>query len=178
MRNIYTDKDKDIMFSRSTSAGTSTITSKVANAIAEVAKYAVKESDLIIRDEEGNIDERIMDNNLAVLDASLAYRRLVGFGGVLRDAYQDLKFDNIDDGDLIHTDSDNEDEKLKIDEATGDVYKEETQCVLDEDTGEYIDEVTKVIVDNINNDACMIALLRYKWGIGTTNIYDYYRYYD
>lgn len=81
--------------------------------IAEVAKYAVKDDDLIIKDENGQVDEELTDDAVFILDKALANRRLVAFGGRLREIQQQLKLDDMENGDLINTD--NEDEELRED---------------------------------------------------------------
>lgn len=76
--------------------------------IAEVAKYAVKDDDLIIKDENGQVDEELTDDAVFILDKALANRRLVAFGGRLREIQQQLKLDDMENGDLINTDNDEE----------------------------------------------------------------------
>ena len=78
--------------------------------IAEVAKYAVKDDDLIIKDENGQVDEELTDDAVFILDKALANRRLTAFGGKLREIQQELKLDDMENGDLILTDTDNEEE--------------------------------------------------------------------
>lgn len=76
--------------------------------VAEVAKYAVKDDDLIIKDENGQVDEELTDDAVLILDKALANRRLVAFGGKLRDIQQELKLDDLENGDLINTDNEEE----------------------------------------------------------------------
>jgi len=76
----------------------------IETAVAEIAKYTVKESDLIIKDEDGVFDLDRMDENIRILDDALAYRRLTAFGGQLKEIHQLLKLDDPEDGDLVHTD--------------------------------------------------------------------------
>lgn len=78
----------------------------MAGAVAEVAKYTVKEDNLIIKDEDGvfHLDET--DENIKVLDDALAGRRLTAFGGQLKDIHKHLKMDDAEYGDLIVTDQD------------------------------------------------------------------------
>jgi plasmid rolling circle replication initiator protein Rep len=85
-------------------------------AVAEVAKYTVKSSDFIIKPDCGTHvspenqkkietwanDET--DKVVAVMDKALANRRLVAFGGAMRDAHKLLQLDSPEDGNLINTD--------------------------------------------------------------------------
>lgn len=86
-------------------AGTKEETEK---SIAEVAKYTVKDDDLIIKDENGQVDEELTDDAVFILDKALSNRRLVAFGGRLREIQQQLKLDDMENGDLINTDNDEE----------------------------------------------------------------------
>lgn len=88
-------------FKTNTSAATS-------KSIAETAKYTVKDSDLIVIDENGEIDEPMTDLTVKILDESLANRRLTAFGGELRKIHKELNLDDTENGDLINTDNDNE----------------------------------------------------------------------
>lgn len=68
-------------------------------AVAEVSKYTVK------------MTEYITDNNsktdylVDTYDTALARRRLVAFGGLMKDIHKKLKLDDIEDGDLTMTDN-------------------------------------------------------------------------
>jgi hypothetical protein len=75
----------------------------VISAILELVKYLTKSNDYLIRDGDGNIDEDKTDEAVHNLSSSLANRRLISFGGVLRDKHKELHLDDIDDGDLLHT---------------------------------------------------------------------------
>lgn len=77
----------------------------LAGAVAEVAKYCVKPSDYL-----NGTDEEIDDAVLTLIDA-LSSRRLCSFTGVFKKAAQELKLDDLTDGDLVHTDN----EKLRSD---------------------------------------------------------------
>jgi plasmid rolling circle replication initiator protein Rep len=70
-------------------------------AIAEVAKYAVKVGDYLIAD-----DWQLTVDTVRLLDRVLAGRRFVSFGGQLAATKRQLGLDNIDDGDLIHVEPD------------------------------------------------------------------------
>ncbi|MCD3304144.1 protein rep, partial [Clostridium botulinum] len=74
--------------------------SKVSKSVSEAAKYTVKDNDYLI---EGN--EEMTDSSVQVLDGALANRRLVAFGGELKSIHKKLNLDDAEDGDLVHTDS-------------------------------------------------------------------------
>ncbi|MBC3901707.1 replication protein [Acetobacterium malicum] len=76
----------------------------IETAVAEIAKYTVKESDLIIKDQDGCFDLDQTDENIRILDDALAYRRLTAFGGQLKEIHNLLKLDDAENGDLINTD--------------------------------------------------------------------------
>lgn len=71
-------------------------------AVAEVAKYTVKDTDYIYRD---NPD--LTDKLVKTLGGALKNRRLYAFGGVMKEAARLLKADNVGEGDLIHVDEEN-----------------------------------------------------------------------
>lgn len=73
----------------------------LASAVAEIAKYAVKDTDYI---HEGN--EALTDDIVLTLAGALARRRLTAYGGCFDDAYQKLKLDDAEDGDLVHINDD------------------------------------------------------------------------
>ena len=79
------------------------ITSK---SIAEMAKYTVKDKDLIIKNDFGEVDEEMTDDAVLILDNALARRRLIAFGGKLKEVHRELNLDDIEDGDLVRTDND------------------------------------------------------------------------
>lgn len=66
--------------------------------VAEVAKYAVKPSDVI----SPYGDDKMTDFVVETLDRSLNGRRLVAFGGSLKDIHRQLNLDDTEDGDLIN----------------------------------------------------------------------------
>lgn len=76
----------------------------IETAVAEIAKYTVKESDLIIKDQDGCFDLDQTDENIRILDDALAYRRLTAFGGQLKEIHNLLKLDDAENGDLVNTD--------------------------------------------------------------------------
>lgn len=69
--------------------------------IAETAKYAVKSGDYIIPD-----DWQLTVDTVALLDKVLANRRFVAWGGIMADVRRQLRLDDVDDGDLIHVEPD------------------------------------------------------------------------
>ena len=71
-----------------------------AAAVAEVSKYATKAGDYLMPD---NYDRMV--DVLGALLLSCHKRRFAGWGGVLRDAHRALALDDVEDGDLIHTDN-------------------------------------------------------------------------
>lgn len=75
-----------------------------AKSIAEACKYAVKPSDII------NFDDWDMTvDTLRVLDKALENRRFIGLGGVLKYIHKQLHLDDIEDGDLVHVETDAKD---------------------------------------------------------------------
>lgn len=74
------------------------------NAIFEVSKYPVKDTDVI----RGN--EVTPENIQTVkdLDKALAYKRLISYGGLLREIHNELQLSDAEDGDLIHIDEDSD----------------------------------------------------------------------
>ena len=69
---------------------------QTGKAIAEVAKYAVKDSDYIIPD-----DWNMTEVTVRVLDAALANRRFVAYGGLLKDYHKKLNLTDADKADLV-----------------------------------------------------------------------------
>lgn len=70
------------------------------NAIFEVSKYPVKDTDVI----RGN---QVTPENIQTvkdLDKALAYKRLISYGGLLKEIHKELNLDDAEDGDLIHID--------------------------------------------------------------------------
>lgn len=72
--------------------------------VAEVSKYTVKDSDYLVKS-----DPALTDRTVATLDVALAHRRLVAFGGLLKDEHKRLNLTDVDENaDLIHIDEDGE----------------------------------------------------------------------
>ena len=73
------------------------ISGSAEHACAEVAKYAVKPSEIICFD-----DWDLTVETVRILDAALKNRRLIGFGGCFMDVHRKLHLDDAEDGDLTH----------------------------------------------------------------------------
>lgn len=74
----------------------------VSGAVREVAKYSVKGSDFLDMSDLDSTAETVADFLKA-----LSFRRLVSFTGVFADIRKQLKFDDVEQGDLVQTDIDN-----------------------------------------------------------------------
>lgn len=73
----------------------------LASAVAEIAKYAVKDSDYLIAENAALTDEIV-----STLAGALERRRLSAYGGCFDDAFKKLQLDDAEDGDLIHINED------------------------------------------------------------------------
>lgn len=80
-------------------------------AVAEVAKYACKDADFIVPD-----DWDLTVDTVRTLDQALNGRKLIAYGGLLRQVKALLKQDDVDTGDLIHLDGEDkpEDQNYRI----------------------------------------------------------------
>ena len=76
-----------------------------AEAVAETAKYAAKDSDYVI---EKDLD--LSMNVVETLDYALERRRLVSFSGIMKEWHKKLNLDDTEDGDLVHIDSEKDEE--------------------------------------------------------------------
>lgn len=85
----------------------------VGREVAEVSKYAVKTSDLIIKRPDGQVYEKLTDYLVMTFDVALAYRRLIAFGGIFKELHKQLNLDDAEDGDLIHVDDNDIRDDLK-----------------------------------------------------------------
>lgn len=74
----------------------------IQKAVAETAKYTVKDADYL------NSDESLQDEAISVLDGALATRRLVSFRGEFAKIRKQLNLDDAVDGDLINCDGEEE----------------------------------------------------------------------
>lgn len=70
----------------------------LSSAVAEVAKYAVKSSDYLLD------DEALTDTLVEVFSSALSHRRLVQFGGIFKEVFKKLRFDDAESetADLVH----------------------------------------------------------------------------
>lgn len=72
----------------------------LARACAEVAKYTMKSKDYLFRD-----DDQLTDDVVSILMKALRGRRLTAFGGAFAIVRDILNLDDIEDGDLVHTEA-------------------------------------------------------------------------
>ena len=72
--------------------------SDIKSAIDETAKYPVKHTDFMTDDEERNLQV------VSDLEEALHRKRLISYGGLLKEIHKKLNLDDAEDGDLIHTD--------------------------------------------------------------------------
>lgn len=75
----------------------------IQSAIDETAKYPVKDTDYMTDNKERNL-QIVKD-----LEEGLYRKRLLSYGGLLKEIHKQFNLDDVEDGDLIHTD-DEEDE--------------------------------------------------------------------
>src|SRR5699024_11489723 len=74
--------------------------------IDETARYPVKHTDIMTDDEERNLQV------VSDLEEGLQRKRLISYGGLLKEIHKKLNLDDAEDGDLIHT---NDEEKADED---------------------------------------------------------------
>ena len=74
-----------------------------AKSIAEVAKYATKDDDLLIFE---NNKKEVNLEVLFTLDDALANRRLISYSGIFKQYQSKLNLQDPEDGDLVHIDDD------------------------------------------------------------------------
>lgn len=72
----------------------------IRGAVCETAKYTVKSNDYITKDKE------LSKSAVITLDNALANRRLVAYGGVMKEAHSKLNLDDEIDGNLANTSGD------------------------------------------------------------------------
>ena len=73
-----------------------------AKSVAEAAKYATKDEDILTMDEN---KQKVADEEIILtLDEALKGRRLISYSGIFKDYQQKLKLEDPDDGDLVHID--------------------------------------------------------------------------
>lgn len=93
--DVRTVKPKDGEALRDETADT--LLKSLSSAVAEVAKYPVKSGDYL---SIPNLAER--DTVIGTLAGALHSRRLTALGGVFKDAFDALRLDDAEDGDLVH----------------------------------------------------------------------------
>lgn len=76
--------------------------SDIQSAVDETANYPIKDTDYMADDEEKNL-QRVAD-----LEKGLHRKRLISYCGLLKDIHAELRLDDTEDGDLIHTNDDEE----------------------------------------------------------------------
>lgn len=77
----------------------------MGKACAEVSKYAAKPADYLRPD-----DLELSGETVELLDSALEGRRMTSWGGVLKETAKALKLDDIETGDLVHVETESEDE--------------------------------------------------------------------
>ena len=84
------------------------------SAVAEISKYTVKSKDIIIKNRNGKINEELTDNNIFVLHNALKNKRLITFGGIMKELHKKLNLEDLDkdDIDLLNIDVDDDDNML------------------------------------------------------------------
>ena len=82
----------------------------IAKSIAEVAKYAVKDADYICPTDWG-----LSIGTVAILDSALHCRRLLAYGGLMKDIHRRLGLDDAIDGNLVDVDT----QPADVDQSVG-----------------------------------------------------------
>lgn len=77
----------------------------VISAVYETAKYPVKDIDFLTEDRSENL-QRIDD-----LEKGLKRKRLISFGGIFKEIRKELQLEDVENGNLIDVDSDEEEQK-------------------------------------------------------------------
>lgn len=77
-------------------------------ALLEISKYPVKDTDII----EGDIVTEENVETLKTFEAALSYKRLISYGGLMKDIHKELNLQDVEDqdADLIEIDNENKDE--------------------------------------------------------------------
>lgn len=74
--------------------------SDMESVVAETVKYPVKDTDYRTHDQQKNL-QRVAD-----LEQGLYKKRLISYGGLLKEIHKELNLDDVEDGDLVHVDDD------------------------------------------------------------------------
>lgn len=101
-RKCYQDESiisLDVRMAKGKNAETENCVEALSSAVAEIAKYAVKSSDYLIKD-----DEALTDDIVSRLGSALKNKRLATFdrNGAFHNAREELQLDDAEDGDLVH----------------------------------------------------------------------------
>lgn len=74
-------------------------------ALAEISKYTTKFSEIILPDKW-----KLSEETVAVLDKALENKRFLALGGIFKEVHKKLNLDDMEDGDLVHVETDNIDD--------------------------------------------------------------------
>lgn len=101
-RKCYQDESiisLDVRMAKGKNTETENCVEALSSAVAEIAKYAVKSSDYLIKD-----DEALTDDIVFRLGSALYRKRLADFDhrGAFHKAREELQLDDAEDGDLVH----------------------------------------------------------------------------
>lgn len=85
-----------------------------SKAVAEISKYTVKSKDIIINNKNGKVNEELTDNNVFTLHFALKNKRLVTFGGIMKELHKKLNLEDLDKDniDLLNLDINDDDNIL------------------------------------------------------------------
>lgn len=81
---------------------------EIEKAVNETAKYSVKSADYLTDDEERNL-QIVKD-----LEEGLFRKRLISYGGLLKEIHKELNLDDAEDGDLVKVNDENDEEKEDV----------------------------------------------------------------
>lgn len=84
------------------------------SAVAEISKYSVKSKDIIINNGHGKVNKDLTDKNVLVLHKALKNKRLITFGGLMKELHKKLNLEDLNknDVDLVNTDVSDDDNLL------------------------------------------------------------------
>ena len=74
---------------------------ELSKSVAEATKYTVKDADYLVKNRNGKLNLDKTDKVVKTLSESLAYRRLIAWGGILKDIHKSLNLDDAEVGDLV-----------------------------------------------------------------------------
>lgn len=87
---------------------------QLSKSLAEATKYTVKDADYLIKNKKGNLNPAKTDKVVHTLAEALFNRRLIAWGGVLKEYHKKLNLDDAEKGDLIYTGDEKVEEGLFI----------------------------------------------------------------